>query len=332
MEPKSGWRNWGDHPVVVLITVIASLITIIAFLFSKSGLAAFFATAPTQTLPVSLLTQTAIYTMIVPNAEPLTATPTNMSEPPIITPSPTLALGKGNTLTSPKDGMVMVYVPAGSFQMGSDNGDPNEQPVHTVRLDAFWIDQTDVTNAMYAKCVSAGGCSLPGGTSSATHSDYYVNTQYANYPVINVAWNQAKAYCEWVGSRLPSEAQWEKSARGMDDRTYPWGNDALNNNLLNYQWNVGDTTEVGKYPNGVSPYGVLDMAGNVWQWVADWYDSNYYSNSPSSNPLGPDTGQDRVLRGGSFNNGGDYDRSAFQFWSDPTVISLTYGFRCARSQ
>jgi len=242
------------------------------------------------------------------------------------------------TMISPKDGMTLMYVPAGNFLMGSANSDPyaqaNEMPQHTVYLDAFWIDQTDVTNAMYAKCVSASACPQPTKLRSYTHSSYYGNSQFDNYPVIYVTWDDATAYCKWAVRRLPTEAEWEKAARGTDGRIYPWGNEPPNSNLLNYNNNVGDTTKVGKYPNGTSPYGVLDMEGEVWQWVADWYDSDYYANSPSSNPLGPSSGQYRVQRGGSWYIGENLDdyvvRSAYRFRDDSTSSSII-GFRCAMS-
>ncbi len=246
-------------------------------------------------------------------------------------PQFTATLGIGSTEVSPIDGMVQVYVPAGSFQMGSDSGDADEQPVHPVTLDAFWIDQTEVTNKMYALCVDSGKCSPPSSTKSYTRDSYYGNAPYDNYPVIYVSWNDANAYCEWAGRRLPTEAEWEKAARGTDGRTYPWGDAAPGSTRLNYNRNVGDTTEVGNYPEGASPYGALDMAGNVWEWVSDWYDGGYYSNSPSENPLGPDSGQYRVLRGGSWYSSGNYVRAADHSWDEPGYVYYGIGFRCARS-
>ncbi len=190
----------------------------------------------------------------------------------------------------------MVYVPEGEFLMGSADSDPDagsdEKPQHTVYLDAFWIDKTEVTNAAFALCVQAGACQTTGADFS----------EKPNHPVVAVSWNDAAAYCEWAGRRLPTEAEWEKAARGTDGRIYPWGDGAPDATLLNYNGNIGGTTEVGSYPDGASPYGALDMAGNVWEWANDWYDSSYYSNSPSENPQGPSTGDARVLRGGSWVN------------------------------
>jgi formylglycine-generating enzyme required for sulfatase activity len=261
-----------------------------------------------------------------------------------VSPSPVSStLGIGSFMISDKDGMKLLYVPAGQFTMGSNDGPSDEQPVHMVYLDAFWIDQTDVTNAMYAKCVNVGACQQPVNLSSFTRSSYYGNSQFDNYPVINVNWYMANTYCQWAGQRLPTEAQWEKAARGTDRRTYPWGNDTPNDSLLNYKSSVGDTTEVGKYPNGASPYGALDMAGDVWQWVADWYSHTYYQSSPSSNPLGPnvgdplgpDMGTDPVLRGGAWNTLDQSVRSTSRSSESSGLIGDhpdILGFRCARSQ
>jgi len=228
-------------------------------------------------------------------------------------------------------GMTLVYVPAGEFTMGSDFGEMNEAPVHKVNLDAFWIDQTEVTNAMYAKCVQDGACNPPSSTTSSTRDSYYGNSEFDHYPVIYVSWNDAKAYCEWADRRLPTEAEWEKAARGENAFIYPWGNDSLNNNLLNYNIAIGDTTEVGKYPSGASPYGALDMAGNVWEWVADWYSDTYYASSRASNPLGPDSGQYRVHRGGAWDSDDYSVRSARRSLIGPPGAGYNLGFRCSLS-
>ncbi len=256
---------------------------------------------------------------------------TNTSLPSQTSILPTPILGIGSTMTS-EDGMALLYIPAGEFTMGSNEGDSDEKPVHTVHLDAFWIDKTEVTNAMYAKCVRAGKCDQHLSTGSQTRENYYGNSDFNDYPVIHVSWSDAKAYCAWADRRLPTEAEWEKAAAGENAFTYPWGNDAPNNELLNYNGAVGDTTPVGKYPNGASPYGALDMAGNVSEWVADWYSETYYASLPGSNPLGPDLGQLRVYRGGSWDNHDRYVRSAERGAVDPTSSTNYFGFRCAISE
>jgi formylglycine-generating enzyme required for sulfatase activity len=237
------------------------------------------------------------------------------------------------TKVSEKDGMVMLYVPSGEFLMGSDTSDmeavDDGKPQHTVFLEAYWIDQTEVTNGMYEKCVVDGGCSAPAASGSYTRSMYYGNSSYANYPVVNVSWYDAEKYCKWAGRKLPSEAQWEKAARGTEGWIYPWGNSDPTSSLLNYNSNEGDTTAVGSYPGGKSPYGALDMAGNVWEWVADWFGSDYYINSPLENPIGPSTGAYRVLRGGACGSDSRGVRAALRYADDPDLWGIIVGFRCA---
>jgi formylglycine-generating enzyme required for sulfatase activity len=235
------------------------------------------------------------------------------------------SLVTGSTKTSNIDGMTLVYVPAGAFTMGDDSGEKDERPAHKVYLDAFWIDQTEVTNKQYQTCVNAGSCKLPSDTSN------FNNLNYEQHPVVYVDWNMAKAYCNWAGRILPTEAQWEKAARGTDGRIYPWG-EVIDCNKANYQSScVGNTASVGSYKSGKSPYGAYDMAGNVWEWVNDFYEENYYQDSPSSNPGGPISGAYRILRGGSWDNLIRHAHSSLRLKFPPDGNSYIVGFRCASS-
>jgi formylglycine-generating enzyme required for sulfatase activity len=253
---------------------------------------------------------------------------------PTITQIPTSTLGIGSTMMSDVDGMVMVYVPEGAFLMGWGYASyirrVEERPQHTIYLDAFWIDQTEVTNAMYARCVEDGTCDPPSSYTSNKRSSYYDNASYSDYPVIYVRWDQALEYCEWSGRRLPTEAEWEKAARGEDGWVYPWGDLLPDCNLANYHICKRNTDEVGSYLSGASPYGALDMAGNVWEWVADWYDPGYYERSPSENPQGPPSGTERVQRGGSWTYYDDYIRTTVRTGWNPASSAFNIGFRCAR--
>lgn len=233
-------------------------------------------------------------TIIVPSATadiiPPTITVTVTTEPQIYR-------------TSPIDGMPQVYIPAGSFRMGGMDARraPDEFPVHDVTLEAYWMDQLEVTNAMYALCVNAGSCELPQSVESQRRFDYYENPEFRDYPVVYVTWGQAKIYCEWADRRLPTEAEWERSARGDDFRTFPWGEDKADWRFANFNMLVTDTSRVGSYLMGASPFGVLDMAGNVAEWTNDFYDFDYYLTSPLTDPQGPETSSslNRVVRGGS---------------------------------
>jgi eukaryotic-like serine/threonine-protein kinase len=200
------------------------------------------------------------------------------------------------------DGMPLAFIPAGTFRMGGMDvrAAADEMPSHDVQLDAFWIDQLEVTNAMYLLCVKTGICEPPQSFKSQRRTEYFGNPEFNDYPVVYVTWGQAKIYCEWAGRRLPTEAEWERAGRGDDFRTFPWGEDEADGTLANFNFIVNDTSRVGSYSAGASPFGVLDMAGNVAEWVNDLYTYDY-SNSEAVNPTGPLTSGNlnRVVRGGS---------------------------------
>jgi len=234
-----------------------------------------------------------------------------------------------------------ITIPAGDFVMGcaaadgSCNGDGREEPKHTVTLSEYKIQKYEVTNAQYAACVTAAACTAPSSSDSQTRSPYYGNATYDNYPVIYVNWTQAGEYCAWIGGRLPTEAEWEKAARGAypAEPIYPWGDGAADCTLVNYSGCTGDTDEVGSHPTGASTYGVMDLAGNVWEWVNDWYASDYYTTGgpPWTDPQGPGTGSTRVVRGGSWYINASYLRASLRGNYNPAATSLNcLGFRCAQ--
>lgn len=249
-----------------------------------------------------------------PTSRPSPATVTPVSITPItiptLTPTSTKVPNAAESQhTSPIDGMPLVFVPAGTVRMGGLDvhaDDRDELPAHTVSLDAFWIDKFEVTNAMYMLCVQSGECAPPHGWVSGKRSSYFNNEEFKDYPVVNVKWEQADTYCSWVNRRLPTEAEWERAARGDDFRNYPWGDEPPNEGHANFNRILDDTSRVGSYHAGASPFGAMDMAGNVWEWVADLYEIAYYKVSPEHNPTGPETNTTylRVIRGGSFQDGG----------------------------
>lgn len=272
---------------------------------------------------------------------PVSATSTSL---PVATPT------VDTIRISAKDGMTQIQIPAGTFVMGAMDvyRENDELPPHDVTLDSYWIDQVEVTNGMYELCVTAGDCRQPSELRSDNRQEYFNNPEFRDYPVVYVTWYDADAYCQWAGRRLPTEAEWERAARGDDKRNYPWGDELPNEYNSNSENTVGDTSRVGSYAEGASPFGVLDLAGNVWEWVADRYDPNYYAKSPAENPQGPSADEVeniyRVIRGGSFQEDGLFLRLANRSFlegpnpkADPKTEEYygkstnRIGFRCAQS-
>ncbi|MEW5987796.1 MAG: formylglycine-generating enzyme family protein [Chloroflexota bacterium] len=283
------------------------------------------------------------------------ADPTNLSLRPTAVPvplpttTPFFQLANSHE-TSSRDGMVLLLIPAGEFLMGASNFDTNaknrEKPQHRIYLDNFWIDQTETTIDMFARFVDETNYE----TTAETNGFGYIwsdgkwqqvlgaNWKYpsgkdivtvVDMPVSQVSWHDAQAYCEWAGRRLPTEAEWEKAARGTDGRIYPWGDFIPDSTLLRFNQEHGPAS-VGSYPAGVSPYGALDIAGNLWEWVADWFDENYYSISPAKNPTGPLSGEYHVLRGGGWNSSVENIRATNRDVSESQLYNHLLGFRCAK--
>jgi len=235
-----------------------------------------------------------------------TSPPTEIPSSPI----PQATATPDNIKISSKDGMTQLFIPSGTFFMGGMDvyRENDELPAHEVYIDEFWMDQVEVVNAMYALCVNDGVCRPPTLLRSDNREDYFGNPEFDDYPVVYVTWYDANVYCQWAGRRLPTEAEWERAARGDDKRNFPWGDELPSEYAANFMNLIGDTSRVGSYAEGASPFGVLDMAGNVWEWVADRYKPNYYQIAPIENPPGPSEEDAlylmRVIRGGSYEDDG----------------------------
>jgi len=228
----------------------------------------------------------------------------------------------------------MILVPEGPFVMGSDDGNFDEMPRREVHVDSFYIDEYLVTNQDYKIFVEEAGHRAPLLDLPWSKKYDWSNGTFpkgtGNWPVVIVDWHDAMAYCEWAGKRLPTEAEWEKAARGSDRRIWPWGNDWDPKRLACS--GVGHPQPVGTYPDGKSPFGCFDMAGNVWEWTSDWYNNRYYGIAPSRNPKGPDSGEERVLKGGAWIHSGFSVRCAMRFHKPPEYCDNYIGFRCAKSE
>ena len=220
----------------------------------------------------------------------------------------------------------LVAVPGGDFLMGCNEAldkdcSDDETPSHTLTISPFEIDATEVTQLQYTSCVVAGACEPPS-------CDWNCDT--GNYPASCLTWGQANDYCSWANKRLPTEAEWEKAARGDAGNVYPWGNDAPDCTLANMAKCGEKPMPVGSLDAGKSPYGAFDMAGNVVEYVADFYDANYYADSPATDPTGPETGMRHGGRGGGFKSDAEYVRASKRDWYDATDSAASLGFRCAR--
>lgn len=235
---------------------------------------------------------------------------------------------------SESDAMPQVFVPAGKFIMGANDAEMQVSfPAHIVYIDAFWIDQMEVSNAQYNQCVSAGVCKKPAYSGEYA---YYAEAAYNNYPVVFITWEEAKEYCEWTGRRLPTEAEWEKAARGVDGRSHPWGETAPDISLLNFDNNIGAPMPVDRYQAGASPFGALNMNGNVREWVTDWYSQGYYKNQLArtnpQGPEGPNSQSKKSLRGGGFADDARESRIFTRFAHVPWSAGWVRGFRCVSSR
>lgn len=316
---------------------------VIGVLFTKTASPTFTITTEFTPSPTLHASDTPI-----PSSTPTASQTPTVTITPSSTPLPQMIIDKKR--------VTMVLIPGGRYQMGLDTELAYKEclryeptcnkvrfadgaPVHPVDIDTFYMDEKEVTNAQYSDCVKAGQCPPPQATESSSRSTYYGNLLYADYPVVHVSWEGASSYCEWRGARLPSEAEWEFAARGgLEGRLYPWGNDGpiCSIGMKNgaqfrdpKNCNSQDTGPVGQFtPNG---YGLYDMAGNVWEWVADWYGIDYYRNSPTMNPSGPPSGIYRVMRGGSWDREGYFSLTTLRATFDPKNHSDQVGFRCVRT-
>ncbi len=315
-------------------------------------------TAPSRTtVPTATTTAGAGFVPTVPPTETPTFTIPVTVFPPTTSPdagdttsaTPQTPANQGSEEAITQYGISMVYVAGGSFSMGSDRGADNEQPVHEVTLDPYYIDQYEVTNASYALCVEEDGCATPRNTLAYDSTPYYGVDTYDDYPVVYVSWDNAEAYCEWRGARLPSEAEWEMAARWNPETgavtAYPWGDewDPARLNYCDSGCLVAEALDptfddgypqmapVGSFPTGASAVGAYDMAGNVAEWVFDWYARDFYASSPETNPNGPETGRFRVVRDGGWSLDRFGNRSTARLPWVPRTMVAGIGFRCAIS-
>jgi eukaryotic-like serine/threonine-protein kinase len=314
--------------LVLCIAVGGTGVLVVSKLIRPTASATAIASATRDERPTLEVTVAEGTTVVEPSQEPTTkatSAPTGRA-----TAEPTQGTSPTGSPqpTAPPLPVGMVLAPAGTFNMGS-TAFPDTAPIHPVTLGAFYIDQFEVVNDQYHQCVAAGACTDPGRRSSDTRSAYYDDPAFGSFPVDNVGWQQAQNFCQRQGKRLPTEAEWEYAATGGDGRSYPWGSN-FDTSLVPAA--ADDTVTVGSFPSNASPFGAEDMAGNVLEWVADWYAPDYYASSPADNPTGPATGTRKVYRGGAYGNPDPtVYLSARRFSHAPTNGDVDIGFRCVMS-
>ena len=340
--------------LIVIGSVIGALLVAMVVFQQVNGSLSFVPAASTQVVVIVAYTATpAAEAAMVAATETATATasptalPTVTPVPPTNTPTstptitPTLPPTLGSSAISAIDGATLMFVPGGNFILGSDFGDRtsqlDEQPLNTVSLPDFWVDRTEVTVGQYQQCVAANACTLPAKTSSGTRAKYYDDEKYATYPVLWLNWAQSANYCEWAGRRLPTDMEWEKAARGPDGNKYPWGVAPPDSTRANFASQSRDTTAVGTYPLGASPYGALDMAGNVAERVSSFYRSHWFNLDQvlTATPPPEESFRGGVygLRNGSWTDSASKQRAAYHgFALDNQVGTHNIGFRCVVSQ
>lgn len=331
---------------------LAAVLLLALWLVSCTTAPTALAPAPTATVSAPTVADTSTPTVPPPTAVPVE--PTVQPSPTEAPPQPTAKPTSGSTRISEKDKMVEIFIDAGEFIMGSNENDAKvstqgnrafpEIPQHKVTLPSYWMDKFEVSNAQYAICVKDGACKAPNYTRSYTREKYYGNPEFDNYPVLYVSWYMSREYCAWAGRRLPTEAEWEKAARGTDGRRYPWGNEPITGERANFcdkncpkehafpdiDDGYPDTAPVDAYPTGASPYGVMNMSGNVWEWTITKI--RPYPYDPNDGRESSEQTDERVWRGGPWSNGMWWIRSTIRYHSVPTYWYGNLGFRCAASE
>jgi formylglycine-generating enzyme required for sulfatase activity len=333
------------HPSksTVMNTVI---ILIVAILLMNCGYEP--GSTETELVTETITPQTPTLTVTVVPTETNSSTPSKtITRTPSNTPVPTATSSITPYPTQMIDsrGTVMVLVPAGVFLMGSDSWSGSEKPAHEVYLDSYYIDQFEVSNNAFCEFLNEVGNQIEGIAGKAHWVEendpdlqirridgvWQTDPGRENHPMNEVTWFGARAFCEWRNARLPSEAEWEKAARGIDGRTYPWGETEPTCEMANFAGCYYDSVPVDSFPEWVSPYGAYNMAGNVHEWTNDWYSAEYYANAPIVNPTGPENGDYKVFRGASWFNGNFQTRTTYRYPKLPVLTYMANGFRCASS-